>query len=133
MGGKKRIAPDGWQAEPGLDSIGYQHNDRLDRKSVRRNAGSSCYLLEMAGSAAIRVQFSGRSAWMLDHLISAGTAGISARDLPAGGRVSAFVNILRKGGIMIETKSEPNGGEFGGHHGIYRLVCQIVRIDGAAS
>jgi hypothetical protein len=78
------------------------------------------------------VRLSGRPAWLMELLAEAASQGLTARDLPAGLRISGFVHRLRLAGVLIETETESHGGPFPGHHARYRLGCRVERIGGAA-
>jgi hypothetical protein len=78
------------------------------------------------------VTLSGRPAWLLTQLAEVGARGVTARDLPAGLRISGFVHRLRLAGVPIETETESHGGPFPGHHARYRLGCRADRIGAAA-
>lgn len=69
------------------------------------------------------VSLTGRPAWLLSLLAEAGARGLSARDLPAGLRVSGYVHRLRCQGVPIVTAHQSHGGTFPGHHAVYRLDC----------
>ncbi|MDE3239185.1 MAG: hypothetical protein KGN33_09510 [Paracoccaceae bacterium] len=62
-------------------------------------------------------------------MIDAGNRGVAAAELPSGLRVSGFVLKLRRAGVSIETLTEVNTGEYGGHHGRYRLAADVERVD----
>lgn len=81
-------------------------------------------------------EFSGRDAWALGCLVSAGDAGCTPIDHP-GPRWSAYVHKLRRAGLDIQTIDERHGGPFAGHHARYVLrtgvrVLEIVRCGVAA-
>jgi hypothetical protein len=72
--------------------------------------------------------FRGRFAWTLAHLINAGTKGISTIERPAP-RWSHYVFRLRRDGVQIETRTEPHGGTYSGHHGVYVLSSPVEVLD----
>jgi hypothetical protein len=68
---------------------------------------------------------SGRDAWALDELITAGERGCTPIDNP-GPRWSAYVfNLKHKYGLEIETHHEPHRGSFPGTHARYVLLSQV--------
>jgi hypothetical protein len=73
-------------------------------------------------------EFSGRSAWALKKLHSAGSAGLSTLELPAGIRWSHYVYLLRRDGVGITMKREKHAGDFPGSHGRYRLSAPVSII-----
>ena len=73
----------------------------------------------------------GRYAWTLQHLISAGSKGVTPIERPAP-RWSHYVFWLRKEqGFNIETIEERHGGPFPGNHGRYVLrdAVKVRSID----
>lgn len=88
--------------------------------------------LRLAKGETKAVRLSGRAAWLMDLLAEAASCGLTARDLPAGLRISGFVHRLRLAGVPIETETECHGGPFPGHHARYRLGCHADRIGAAA-
>lgn len=74
----------------------------------------------------------GRERWALECLISAREIGCTPIDHP-GPRWSAYVFLLRRMGIEIETVTEPHGGPFPGHHARYVLKSRITRGVGATA
>ncbi len=75
--------------------------------------------------------FTGRQAWMLHKLISAGSAGITLLDTPAP-RCSHYIYMLRKAGLIISTTDELHEGPFPGSHGRYRLETPVIVVAEAA-
>ncbi len=77
-------------------------------------------------------QFAGREAWALFQLIKAGNNGCTPIDQPAP-RWSAYIHLLRKRGIAIETIYELHGGPFAGCHARYVLrdSVQVIDLNGA--
>ena len=69
----------------------------------------------------------GRDAWALRELISAGEQGCTPITHP-GPRWSGYVFNLRKMGISIETVTEPHGGTFAGNHARYVLRSKATII-----
>lgn len=67
----------------------------------------------------------GRTAWALKQLQTAGLKGISTVDRPAP-RWSAYVWALRQKGICIDTLRERHGGDFPGSHGRYVLRSAVA-------
>ncbi len=91
-----------------------------------------------AGDQAGKVKtLSGRPAWALERLISAGNNGVTTSTLPPGVRWSHFVWMLRRDGFNISARDELHGGEFAGRHSRYYLetACEIMAqpIDGRAA
>jgi hypothetical protein len=76
--------------------------------------------------------FTGRQAWMLRRLISAGAAGLTFLDHPAP-RCSHYIYMLRKAGLNISMTSEPHAGQFPGMHGRYRLETPITLVSDEAA
>lgn len=74
-----------------------------------------------------RLSFSGRDAWALRHLISAGTRGLTTIDHPAP-RWSHYIYKLRRAGLIISTDYEGHKGEFPGTHGRYRLETPVTAV-----
>jgi hypothetical protein len=77
------------------------------------------------------VNLTGRPEWLLAHLAETAD-GVTARDLPAGLRISGFVHLRRASGVPIETEFEMHGGPYSGVHARYRLACRADRVGGAA-
>lgn len=65
-----------------------------------------------------------RERYALQALIQFGATGCSFLDSPAP-RWSGYVHKLRRKGLMIDTLSEPHGGEFPGHHARYVLRSRV--------
>ena len=71
------------------------------------------------------VTLSGRDAWALQELVTAGTRGCTPIDHP-GPRWSGYVHKLRhKYGIHVETVDERHGGQFAGRHARYILRSNV--------
>lgn len=70
----------------------------------------------------------GRDEWALQQLKKAGVKGCTPIDNPAP-RWSGYVHNLRSLGIDIETRHEPHGGLFPGHHARYVLHSAIERME----
>ena len=75
------------------------------------------------------IKFTGRIAWMLRHLVKAGPRGLTTLDLPPGVRVSHYVMMLRRAGLLIESPREPHGGEWAGVHSRYTLRTQVTILE----
>jgi hypothetical protein len=81
-----------------------------------------------------RLAFRGRTAWALGALSDAGERGVTPIERPAP-RWSAYICLLRRAGLVIETIEEPHGGLFKGTHGRYvlrtpvRVVAETFRDD----
>jgi len=89
--------------------------------------GSIRFSVSPAEGGPIAIALSGRSAWMLNHLIEAGLMGITAADHP-GARIAAYVHKLKRRGIPISTALEANRGGWTGTHARYRLACAAPRV-----
>lgn len=74
----------------------------------------------------------GRVAWALQKLLSAGESGITTAAFP-GARLSEYVRLLRSRGVQIETLRERHGGEFPGTHGRYVLRSRITVVPSRAT
>lgn len=88
---------------------------------------ADCNFLTVAISAdcgEIKLDFSGRDAWALNELITAGENGCTPIDNPAP-RWSGYVFKLRKAGLNIETIHETHRGDFPGTHARYVLRSQL--------
>jgi hypothetical protein len=72
----------------------------------------------------------GRDAWALSQLQSAGALGVTPICTP-GPRWSGYVFNLRRMGVLIETVDERHGGPFPGMHGRYVLRSEIEILEGA--
>jgi hypothetical protein len=68
-----------------------------------------------------------RAAFFLGEMLAAGRDGISTINYP-GVRVGDAIFKLRRAGVEIETNHVAHGGEFAGHHGVYRLKSRVVRL-----
>lgn len=74
------------------------------------------------------VTLTGRQAWCVDRLVTAGESGITSIESP-GARVAHFVFLLRKEqGLSIETEREQHTGPYPGGHGRYRLRTPVKII-----
>jgi hypothetical protein len=70
----------------------------------------------------------GRDAFALDELLSAGLSGCTPISRPAP-RWSAYIHALRtERGLNIETVTEPHAGLFAGHHAKYILRSPVEII-----
>jgi len=72
--------------------------------------------------------FRGRFAWTLDKLIAAGETGITSLQNPAP-RLSHYIFVLRKSGLVIDTQDERHHGDFAGTHGRYRLRTPVTVLE----
>lgn len=70
----------------------------------------------------------GREAWALLALVTAGDFGVTPIDTPAP-RWSAYVFSLRRAGVLIETIHEKHGGAYPGTHARYVLPADMVTIE----
>ena len=77
---------------------------------------------------AREITFIGRDAWALRELIKAGEQGCTPIDNP-GPRWSGYILKLRKAGVLIQTKTEPHGGEFSGAHARYVLRSKVQILE----
>jgi hypothetical protein len=82
-------------------------------------------LIHPDGSEHIH-KLTGRVEDTLSKLIEAGRDGLTTIEYPAP-RTSDYVLKLRKRGFVIETLTEPHGGDFPGHHGRYILRSRVER------
>lgn len=76
-------------------------------------------------------QVTGRDAWALLALRSAGKRGVTPIDTP-GPRWSGYVFNLRRMGLTIETRYESHGEPFPGTHARYVLHSEILIVEGEA-
>jgi len=78
------------------------------------------------------LELTGLEAWALNELAKAGLKGCTPINQPAP-RWSAYIYLLRKRSIHIETVTEPHGGTFAGTHARYVLrdKVEIVEISHA--
>jgi hypothetical protein len=76
------------------------------------------------------LEATGRDAWALSQLQSAGARGVTPIDTPAP-RWSGYVFNLRRMGLLIETVHEGHGGPFPGTHARYVLHSEIEILEGA--
>lgn len=76
------------------------------------------------------ISIGGRPGWLLSLLAGAGARGLTARDLPAGLRVSGYVHRLRQAGVPVVTTHRTHGGPFPGHHAVYRLEGSASLVEG---
>jgi hypothetical protein len=88
------------------------------------------YQVTPEGGEPFTIEATGREAWALDRLLTAGPKGCTPIDQPAP-RWSAYVHKLRKRGVPIDTLHEPHGGEFSGTHGRYVLRADVRKGGGA--
>jgi hypothetical protein len=75
--------------------------------------------------APLTLHLKGRLAWTMLELVNAGDKGITPLHNPAP-RVSHYVMILRRKGVVIETEMQSHGGAFPGEHGVYRLKSTVT-------
>lgn len=80
------------------------------------------------------VTLRGRERWTMERLIAAGAAGVSSLE-NVGPRLSHYIFKLRSYGFAIETRYEPHGGDWPGHHARYfnRSNVAIVADAGRAA
>lgn len=97
---------------------------------LTENRQSQDWSIALSSGDERSVSLTGRPAWLLAHLAEAAAKGLTARDLPAGLRISGFIHRLRLAGVPIETAYETHRGAFPGHHARYRLACRADRIGG---
>ena len=75
---------------------------------------------------------SGRFAWTLDALVTAGDKGVTPIERPAP-RWSHYIDILRdREGLAIDTVEEKHAGPFAGWHGRYVLKSPVQVIERVA-
>jgi Winged helix domain len=88
------------------------------------------------GDETRSVTLTGRFAWCLEKLVTAGERGVTAFD-EIRPRLSHYVFVLRRQhGLTIETREEKHGGQFRGWHGRYVLHTKasiLAGSDGALS
>lgn len=97
-----------------------------------RGAASLSIKARVGGPDGRIVTVTGRMAWALGELVTAGELGITSFTNPAP-RLSHYIFRLRGEGITIETVDEPHDGAFAGSHGRYILRSHITvleRIEG---
>ncbi|RWL45280.1 MAG: hypothetical protein EOR60_15150 [Mesorhizobium sp.] len=70
------------------------------------------------------MRLEGRVAWAMKQLVDAGKSGCTPVTHP-GPRWADYVYKAKKLGFVIETKHEPHGGPFAGHHGRYVLHSEV--------
>jgi hypothetical protein len=91
-------------------------------------AMSARFALHGADGSLRILELAGREEWALSELLSAGNLGCTPIDNP-GPRWSDYIHKLRKKrGLVIETITEPNGGEFAGFHARYVLRPRVERL-----
>jgi hypothetical protein len=100
---------------------------------VRRKAKTAKYRVTLENGKTFHLHVKGRTQWALEQLRNAGESGCTPIKHP-GPRWSAYVHVLRSGGVAIETVTEEHGGDYPGHHGRYILRCVVepVASEGAA-
>lgn len=96
----------------------------------QKKRGGVYYIAPHDGSEPFEIAVTTRTAWALDRLRAAGAKGITPKDTPAP-RWSAYVHVLRKEGVPIETIREKHGGPFPGSHGRYVLHADVQKGGGA--
>jgi hypothetical protein len=84
------------------------------------------YQVTPEGGEPFTIEATGREAWALDRLLTAGPKGCTPIDQPAP-RWSAYVHKLRKRGVPIETVTEAHGGPYSGTHGRYVLRADVQK------
>ena len=77
------------------------------------------------GDEPLVLTLKGRLAWTLMELERAGQQGITSLQNPAP-RISHYVLILRRKGVLIETVRRAHEGPFPGIHGVYRLASVVT-------
>lgn len=78
--------------------------------------------------SAQEIIITGREAWALDQLITAGAQGVTPIT-HVGPRWSEYIRRLRGRGIDIETIHEGHSGAFAGRHGRYVLRSPITVLE----
>ena len=121
--------PRGVATPKGLNSKSEQGQNSSEPKTAQR---------EMPGKPFIRVRFAetgeprtfnGRQAWALAQLIERGAEGVTPIERPTGPRWSAYVLLLRRAGLLIETIHLKHGGPYPGTHGCYVLKTPLEVLD----
>jgi hypothetical protein len=125
MGGQMETPARG-QATPGQGgrSAIAAGTPEIADSEARRKARGSVYEVTPTGGEPFRLTAKGRPEWALQALIEAGARGITSMENPAP-RLSGYIHLLRGMGVEIETRHEPHGGEFSGHHGRYILQSAV--------
>lgn len=80
------------------------------------------------------VTLRGRERWAMERLMAAGAAGVSSLE-NVGPRLAHYIFKLRGCGFTIDTRHEPHGGDFPGHHARYfnRSKVSIIAEAGRAA
>lgn len=80
------------------------------------------------------VTLRGRERWTMERLMAAGASGVSSLE-NVGPRLAHYIFKLRSYGFTIETRHEPHGGDFPGHHARYfnRSNVSIIAEAGRAA
>jgi hypothetical protein len=127
MGGGQKETPVRGQAQPGQDgrlatAAGTCTISQLKGRAKR----AGLYQVTPEGGEPFTIEATGREAWALDRLLTAGQKGCTPIDQPAP-RWSAYVHKLRKRGVPIETVTEAHGGPYSGTHGRYVLRADVQK------
>lgn len=89
------------------------------------------FIVADADGVRHRLELAGRFAWTLEHLIDAGTTGVTALEMANWAlRLGHYVWVLRhRHGLLISTEIEVHGGAFPGKHGKYVLHSVVRRAE----
>jgi len=131
MSGGHEMARNLHEQEPGRGS---RHANAAGTPNIAQGAGrakrAGLYCITPETGEPFTIEAKGREAWALDRLRWAGPKGCTPITQPAP-RWAAYVHSLRGRGVPIETRTEPHGGEFAGHHARY-ILRAAVQKGGAA-
>lgn len=79
------------------------------------------------GDTERNIEVTGRNAWMLDRLLSAGTAGCTSLEVGGACTTQYVCRLKNKYGLRIESIHEAHDGPFKGHHARYVLRSTVQR------
>lgn len=107
-------------------------NSSIPWKSAGEEAGFPSRITPEAGNEPFCIVFKGRVCWAHDRLREAGAQGCAAMTGPATRRI-VHISSLRGFGEQIETFTEPNVGDFSGHHARHALRCEATPVNNGDS
>lgn len=93
----------------------------------KRSASKAAFLLHHGTDDARTITVTGRVKWALEALIRAGVQGMTSLENP-GTRLSHYIFVLRRKGVLIDTAIEEHGGAFPGTHARYVLRSRVVPV-----